>query len=187
MPPLPMTLPPPMRFIIVLLVLLAGCSYVPALPSVTPYRIDIQQGNMVTQDMVEKLQPGMSRAQVRFVLGTPLVADPFHSDRWDYVYLYNKAGTVTEKRRLVVIFKDDKFVRTEGDKMPPPPVTSTGASDIKPAAPIASGAKPGPDAKPADSTPAPAKDASGTEAAAPEPKGEEEKGFFGRMFERLGF
>ena len=175
-----------MRFIIVLLVLLAGCRDVPVLPSVTPHRIDIQQGNMVTQDMVEKLKPGMSRAQVRFALGTPLVADPFHPDRWDYVYLYNKAGTITEKRRLVVIFKDDRFVRTEGDKMPPPPVTSTGAADLKPAAPPASGTKPGPDAKPTDSAPAAAKDASGTEAAAPEPKSEE-KGFFGRMLEKLGF
>jgi outer membrane protein assembly factor BamE len=173
-----------MRFIIMLLAVLAGCREVPVLPSVTPYRIDIQQGNMVTQDMVEKLKPGMSRAQVRFTLGTPLVADPFHPDRWDYVYLYNKAGTVTDKRRLVVIFKDDKFVRVEGDKMPPPPVTKTGASEAKPAAPAKADAKPAPDAKAAGSSPAPAQDASG--AAAPEPK-DEEKGFFGRILERLGF
>jgi outer membrane protein assembly factor BamE len=169
-----------------LLAFLAGCRDVPVLPSVTPYRIDIQQGNMVTQDMVEKLKPGMSRAQVRFALGTPLVTDAFHPDRWDYVYLYNKAGTVTDKRRLVVIFKDDKFVRVEGDKMPPPPVTKTGASDAKPAAPAKAGAKAGPDAKAADAPPAPAKEASGGEAAAPEPK-DEEKGFFGRLLETLGF
>ena len=175
-----------MRFVIVLLFVLAGCGGVPYLPSVTPYRIDIQQGNMVTQDMVEKLEPGMSRAQVRFTLGTPLVADPFHPDRWDYVYLYNKAGTVTEKRRLVVIFKDDKFVRIEGDKMPPPPVTKSGASEAKPKAPPAAGAQAGPGEKPAGTAPVPAKDASAAEAAAQEPK-EEEKGFFGRIFERLGF
>ena len=175
-----------MRFIVVLLLFLAGCGDMPRLPSVTPYRMDIQQGNMVTQDMVEKLQPGMSRAQVRFTLGTPLIADPFHPDRWDYVYLYNKAGTVTEKRRLVVIFRDDKFVRIEGDKMPPPPVTKTGAGDAKPKAPPAAGAQAGPGEKPAGAPPVPAKDASGAEAAAQDPK-DEEKGFFGRILERLGF
>ena len=156
------------------------------IPGLSPYRMEIQQGNYVSQETMSQLKAGMSKEQVRLALGTPLLADAFHADRWDYVYLYNKAGTITEKRRLVVIFKDDKFVRIEGDKMPPPPVTSTGASDVKPVAPTASGAKPGPDAKPTDSAPPPAKDASGTEAAAPEPKGEE-KGFFGRMFERLGF
>jgi outer membrane protein assembly factor BamE len=175
-----------MRLIVMLLVLLAGCSELPALPSVTPYRMDIQQGNMVTQDMVEKLKPGMSRAQVRFSLGTPLVADPFHPDRWDYVYLYNKAGKVTEQRRLIVIFKDDRFVRVEGDKMPPPPVAKTGASDAKPAASPATGAKADPGAKPPGTPPPAAKEAGGAEATAQEPK-DEEKGFFGRILEKLGF
>ena len=174
-----------MRFIMMFLLLLAGCRELPVLPSVTPYRMDIQQGNMVTQDMVDKLKPGMSRAQVRFALGTPLVADPFHPDRWDYVYLYNKAGKTTDKRRLVVTFKDDRLVRIEGDKMPPPPVTKTGASDTKPAAVPAKGATAGPGAKPADAA-TPAKEAGGAEAAGQEPK-DEEKGFFGRMLEKLGF
>lgn len=171
-----------MRFIIVFTLLLAGCRDLPLLPSVTPYRIDIQQGNMVTQDMVDKLQPGMSRAQVRFALGTPLVADPFHPDRWDYVYLYNKAGTVTEKRRLIVLFKDDKLVRIQGDKMPPPPVTQTGASEVKPKAPPAAGAQASPGEKPAGTPPVPA----GADTAAKESR-DEEKGFFGRLLERLGF
>lgn len=178
-----------MRFILVFLMLLAGCGDLPFLPTVTPYKIDIQQGNMVTQDMVEKLQPGMSRAQVRFMLGTPLVADPFHPDRWDYVYHYKKGGQATEQRRLVVIFKDDKFVRVEGDRMPPPPVTKTGPSDTKPAKPAAPSspdAQAGPGDKPAVTPPAPAKDASGTDPAVKEPK-DEEKGFFGRILERLGF
>src|SRR3954471_23306104 len=83
---------PQMRKLIALLLLLAGCSRVPILPGLTPYRMDIQQGNYVTQDMVGKLKPGMSRAQVRFALGTPLVVDPFHSDRWDYVYVMEKRG-----------------------------------------------------------------------------------------------
>ena len=51
-----------------------------------PYKIDVQQGNFLDQEMVAKLKPGMTRSQVRFLLGTPLIADPFHPDRWDYVY-----------------------------------------------------------------------------------------------------
>ena len=67
-----------------MLLLLSGCSYIPTLP----YKIDIQQGNVVTEEMVEKLKPGMSRSQVRFVLGTPLITDVFHADRWDYFYYF---------------------------------------------------------------------------------------------------
>lgn len=84
----------------------------------TPYRADIQQGNVVTQDMIAKLQPGMSRSQVRFALGTPLVVDPFRQDRWDYVYMLTKQGEVKERRRVVVIFKDDKLVGFDGDVVP---------------------------------------------------------------------
>ena len=84
----------------------------------SPHKIDIQQGNYVTQDMVAKLKPGMTRSQVRFALGTPLVADAFHPDRWDYVYVLNKGGRVVEQRRIVVIFQDDKLLRIEGDVVP---------------------------------------------------------------------
>jgi outer membrane protein assembly factor BamE len=114
-----------LRSIIVVALLLAGC---------TPYRMDIQQGNVVTQEMVAKLQPGMTRSQVRFALGTPLVVDPFREDRWDYVYVLMKRGEVVEKRRLVIVFKDEKLARIEGDKMPPGP---GGAKVDKPAVPAA--------------------------------------------------
>src|SRR5918998_642922 len=87
-----------MRKLAVLIVLLAGCRGVPMLPGLTPHKIDIQQGNYVTQDMVNKLKPGMSRSQVRFALGTPLIADPFHADRWDYVYVYEHKGRPLAKR-----------------------------------------------------------------------------------------
>ena len=90
----------------------------PSLPGLTPHRIEIQQGNYVTQDMVDKLKPGMSRSQVRFALGTPLVTDPFHNDRWDYVYVLQKKGVVTEQRRIVVVFSEDKLVRIDGDVKP---------------------------------------------------------------------
>ena len=67
---------------------LSGCSVTALSDFVKPYRIDVRQGNYVTQDMVAQLKPGMTREQVRFVLGTPLVADVFHSDRWDYIYRF---------------------------------------------------------------------------------------------------
>jgi outer membrane protein assembly factor BamE len=88
------------------------------LPGLTPYKMDIQQGNYVTQEMVAKLKPGMSRAQVRFALGTPLVVDPFHAERWDYVYVLQKGGRIVEHRRLVVLFDGDKLLRLEGDVTP---------------------------------------------------------------------
>jgi outer membrane protein assembly factor BamE len=102
----------------VLALLVAGCSYMPSIPFVGPHKIDIQQGNYVTQAMVDRLKPGMTRSQVRFALGTPLIADPFHPDRWDYVYVYEHKGRVFAKRRIVVVFKDDALVRVEGDVVP---------------------------------------------------------------------
>lgn len=98
--------------IIVAALLVSGCNLL------SPYRAEIQQGNVVTQDMIAKLQPGMTRGQVRFALGTPLVVDPFRQDRWDYVYLLMKQGEVKERRRIVVVFKDDKLVGFEGDVIP---------------------------------------------------------------------
>ena len=100
---------------------LAGCGgLLPTLPlgPLTPYRIDVQQGNVVTQEMMAKVQPGMSRSQVRFALGTPLIADPFHPDRWDYVYVLHKKGQLVAQRRIVAVFKDDKLVSIEGDVVP---------------------------------------------------------------------
>lgn len=103
------------RFIFLVALLVAGCS---GRTLLAPYKMDIQQGNVVTQEMVARLQPGMTRSQVRFALGTPLIVDPFRANRWDYVYQYMKGGVVTEQRRIVVVFKDDKFERIEGDVVP---------------------------------------------------------------------
>ena len=110
----------------------------PALPTLAPYKIDIQQGNVVTQEMIARLQPGMTRSQVRFALGTPLVVDPFRGDRWDYVYLYTKQGVVTAQRRIVVVFKDDKLERIEGDVAP----AGTGGAKMDKPAPLAGDAQP---------------------------------------------
>jgi outer membrane protein assembly factor BamE len=103
---------------ILLAVGLAGCSSWNPVSWLHPYRIDIQQGNVVTQDMLDKLKPGMSPSQVRFVLGTPLLVDPFHKDRWDYVYMLIKDGKVVEKRHITVMFENDKFKGLTGDVKP---------------------------------------------------------------------
>lgn len=104
------------------LLALAGCKQAPQLPAViSPYKIDIQQGNVVTQEMLAKLKAGMTRAQVRFALGSPLVIDPFRTDRWDYVYSLERQGKNVERRRITVIFDEDKLLRLEGDILPVDP------------------------------------------------------------------
>jgi outer membrane protein assembly factor BamE len=133
-----------MRIFITLLaaIAIAGCKQNPELPSaISPYKIDIQQGNVVTQEMVGKLKAGLTRSQVRFVLGSPLVTDMFHSDRWDYIYLMQRQGKPDERRRLTVIFDGDKLLRLEGDVVitdkslepEPPPVAKPPAAAIAPA------------------------------------------------------
>jgi outer membrane protein assembly factor BamE len=143
------------KSLLLVALLAAGCSRVPMLPGITAYKVDIQQGNYITQDMVAKLKPGMTRSQVRFILGTPLVADPFHADRWDYVYTMQKKGETTEYRRMVLVFEDDKLARIEGDVVPAKGDAPSADGDKKAAAPqAATGAATG--AAPA--TPAPAAD-----------------------------
>jgi outer membrane protein assembly factor BamE len=89
-----------------------------SLPGIAPYRIEIQQGNYVSQDMVKKLKRGMSREQVRFVLGTPLLTDMFHANRWDYVFYRDIPNKPREERRLSVFFENDRLVRVAGDVAP---------------------------------------------------------------------
>ncbi len=92
------------------LLLLAGCSSVPSLL----YKIEIQQGNVITQEMVDKLKPGMTRSQVRFALGSPMINDAFHENRWDYLYRFEQRGKLIEQRKLTVFFEDDKLMRIDG-------------------------------------------------------------------------
>lgn len=99
------------NFTLLFLLLITGCSSIPAVL----YKIDVQQGNIITQEMVDKLKPGMGRSQVRFVLGSALIDDVFHKDRWDYVYRLLQHGNLVEEYRLTVFFEDDKLVRTAGD------------------------------------------------------------------------
>jgi outer membrane protein assembly factor BamE len=135
---------------LVVVLLLEGCQSVTGIPGLSAYKIDIQQGNYVTQDMVAKLKPGMTRSQVKFALGTPLVTDAFHPDRWDYVYVLNKKGKLIEQRRIIVVFKDDKLLRLEGDVVPAPEAASSAAE-----APAANKLpQKSPESKPAESKPA---------------------------------
>ena len=102
--------------ILALVLLLPACSYIPMAPSV--YKIDIQQGNVVTPEMLSHLKPGMTQSQVRFALGTPLITDTFHPNRWDYAYRFQKAGALTEQHHVTVVFENDVLLRVEGD-LPP--------------------------------------------------------------------
>jgi outer membrane protein assembly factor BamE len=89
----------------------------------TPYRIDVRQGNMVDQQMVSQLRPGMTKDQVRFVLGTPMLTDMFHADRWDYVYRFQPGHGEAQQRVITVFFDAGKLVRVAGD------VVAAGARD----------------------------------------------------------
>ena len=85
---------------------------------VTPYKIDVVQGNFVSREQVQALQPGMGRQQVRDILGTPLVTSLFHADRWEYVFTLKRPKTEVQTRKLTVFFSGDAFDRAEGDEMP---------------------------------------------------------------------
>lgn len=102
---------------------LAGCGGLDSVSyrianSITPYKIEVVQGNFVSREQVEALKPGMTRQQVRDILGTPLLTDAFHADRWDYVFTLKRQGVPPQERRLAVFFKGDAFERADGDTMP---------------------------------------------------------------------
>lgn len=114
-----------MRIQIVLIsVLLASCS-TSYLPTFTPYKVEIRQGNLITQDMRAKVKLGMTQSQVKAALGAPLVNDPYHANRWDYIYSLEQQGKVVENQRLTLYFKNDKLSRIDD------------ATPLKPAGPAA--------------------------------------------------
>ncbi len=102
---------------------LVGCSSITdggssLLRSMTPYQSEVVQGNFVSREQVGMLKPGLSRAQVRDLLGTPMLTSLFHADRWDYVFTLRRKGEPEQSRRLAVFFDGDKLARFEGDEMP---------------------------------------------------------------------
>lgn len=142
---------------------LPACSYVPRI--VTEYRIDVQQGNVLSQEMVAQLKPGQTREQVRFILGTPMLTDIFHAQRWDYLYrLQNGRTNAVEERRLSVFFTEDgRLDRVTGN------VAVAQASELT--GPVARSQVIDIGSMPANAKP----------LAPPEPRG-----FFGRMLEKIG-
>jgi outer membrane protein assembly factor BamE len=123
--PMPATPPRNSRIVLAAAVaaLLAGCGTFDNAPSriagaLTPYKVEVVQGNFISREQVEALQPGMSREQVRTVLGTPLVSSLFHNDRWDYVFTLKRQGVPPQQRRLTVFFNGEAMARVEGDTMP---------------------------------------------------------------------
>ena len=95
------------------ILLVTGCTYFPGV-----YKMDVPQGNQITQEMVDQLRPGMTQSQVRYVLGTPLLTDTFNNNRWDYVFQLVKEDEVVELRQFRVFFDGNKLSRIEGDMRP---------------------------------------------------------------------
>ena len=102
--------------------LLSGCESLQRTDSflgfITPYRIDIVQGNAITKEQAALIKPGLSRLQVRDVLGTPLVADPFHAARWDYIFTLRRPNTDLQRRSVVVFFDGDVVKSMEAPDLP---------------------------------------------------------------------
>ncbi len=96
------------RLAVLVCLLLSGCF-------LRPYRIDVQQGNYIDRAEIAKLKPQMTRAQVRFLLGTPLIADPFNPNRWDYLYYTRPSGRIKDVRRLTLYFEGDRLKRAYAD------------------------------------------------------------------------
>jgi outer membrane protein assembly factor BamE len=102
---------------------LGGCGTVEgsgarALSLITPYKIDIVQGNVVTREQLALLKPGLSRNAVREVVGTPLLTSVFHADRWDFVFTLRRQGTDLQSRKVTVFFKNDLLDKVEADELP---------------------------------------------------------------------
>ena len=108
-----------MRFILIFisLCLLGGCSrsYDGGFNAPLLHKIDIQQGNVVDQEMLDQLKPGMDKKQVKFIMGTPVLIDPFHNERWEYIYSFQEGGTVREQRHITLHFENDKLAYISGD------------------------------------------------------------------------
>ena len=108
-----------MRFILIFiaLCLLCACSrsYDGGFNAPLLHKIDIQQGNVIDQEMLDQLKPRMNKKQVKFIMGTPILIDPFHNERWEYIYSFQEGGTVREQRHITLHFENDKLAFISGD------------------------------------------------------------------------
>jgi outer membrane protein assembly factor BamE len=103
-------------FIALAITFLSACGFV-GFPGV--YKINVEQGNIIDQEMADQLKPGMSRRQVRFILGTPLVEDTFNPDRWDYLYVKRNGADILSESHLTITFEGDTLLSVTGDYLPP--------------------------------------------------------------------
>jgi len=106
---------------------ISACS-IPRLQFPGVYKVDIQQGNIITQEMIDQLRPGMTKRQVIFVMGTPLVRDPFRQDRWDYIYSYQPGGGIRGQEGVTMFFENDLLTHFTGDFKPTDESTAESAS-----------------------------------------------------------
>lgn len=103
---------------LIVLIALACTACGTALPTIKPFKMDIQQGNVVTSKMLLQLRPGMTKSQVRYIMGTPLIQDSFHGNRWDYAYQMREQGKVIEQRRVILEFENELLAKVRGDVTP---------------------------------------------------------------------
>ncbi len=112
-------------FVILCTVLTTGCSS--TISNLKPFKLEIQQGNVVTSKMLLQLRPGMTKSQVRYIMGTPLIVDSFHGNRWDYVFQLRQSGKITEQKRVVLKFENELLKSVRGDVVP----ADAGGSAVK--------------------------------------------------------
>ncbi len=117
---------------------LSWCVLIAACSALTPYKLPIQQGNIVSAEAVAKLKSGMSKNQAAQALGTPLLNDLFHANRWDYVHYLSKRGNMSEKNHVALIFEDEKLARLVGEGVPA--LEPMAATELPAAAPEAKNA-----------------------------------------------
>ncbi|MEX2353646.1 MAG: outer membrane protein assembly factor BamE, partial [Gammaproteobacteria bacterium] len=104
--------------LLALLLSLTGCASEGGFKLPGVYRVDVQQGNVIEQDTVNRLRLGMDRNQVQFIMGSPAIADPFHADQWDYIFTLSEGGGVRKQRHVRMHFEDGLLASVEGDVVP---------------------------------------------------------------------
>ena len=106
-----------MRLVVILSIFLISCSFQDSAINIPTklYKMNIKQGNEIDSEMLLQLKPGMTKSQVRFVLGTPLIQDNYHNQRWDYLYIFRKNGKVVDKRHVIVNFEEDLLKTITGE------------------------------------------------------------------------
>jgi len=97
---------------------LNACGYEGGFKLPGVYRVDVQQGNVIEQEMLSRLKPGMDKNQVKFIMGTPAIVDPFHTDQWEYIYTFSRGGARRDQRHITLHFKDEKLAYVDGDVVP---------------------------------------------------------------------